>query len=116
MINELTSQAEFDEILRTSTPRPVFLFKHSTACSTSTGAWRDFQRLAETEARADYWRVLVIENRALSQQVAKQTSLRHESPQVLLFHKGRVVWHESHWRISVKALQKSLEVLLAPVA
>ncbi len=116
MINELTSTEQFFEILQTSKQRPVCLFKHSTACGTSAGAWRDFQRFAESEPRPEYWRVLAIEQRALAKFIAQHTTVRHESPQVLLFHEGKVLWHASHWNITAQALQKALETIPVRVA
>ena len=113
MIKDLNSPEQFDALLQVSQACPVFLFKHSTACFTSSYAWRQFQRCAESESRAEYWCVRVLEQRALSQHVARQTNVQHESPQALLFHHGRVVWHDSHEGITIGALQKSLATVLA---
>lgn len=114
MIHELSTTDQFDEVLETSKQRPVYLFKHSTACGTSAGAWQDFQRFAAAEPHAAYWRVLVIERRALSRHVAQNTGVPHQSPQVLLFRDGKVVWWQSHWRITLQALQQSLLETSAP--
>ncbi len=114
MIKELTSLQQFDEILQTSQQRPILLFKHSTACSASSRSWRNFQRFAESEARPEYWRVRVLENRALSLHVARQTHVQHESPQVLLLHHGKVVWHDSHEGITAAALRQAVTPLFAP--
>lgn len=114
MIRELSATAQIGEILETSAQRPVFLFKHSTACGTSSAAWRDFQQWAANEPRAEFWRVLAIERRELSQYVEQRTGVRHESPQVLLFHNGKVVWQQSHWRITLQALRQALQATSAP--
>ncbi len=116
MIKELTAAEQLEEILQTSKQRPVLLFKHSTSCLTSASAWREFQRFAEAESRPEYWRLLVIERRALARLVAQQTAVRHESPQTLLLYNGKTIWHESHRRISFKALQKSLEMIPSAIA
>lgn len=116
MIKELNTLEQFTEILQTSQARPVVLFKHSTSCFTSSHAWRVFQRFVEGEPRPEYWLVHVIEQRKLSQHVAQHIGVRHESPQVLLLHKGQVVWHDSHEGITASALQKHLTPLLAPGA
>ncbi len=113
MIKDLNSPEQFEEILQTSQQRPVFLFKHSTSCFTSSYAWRIFQKFAASEARPEHWRVLVLEQRALSQHLARQTGVQHESPQVLLLHEGKVVWHDSHEGITANALQKNLDTVLA---
>lgn len=114
MIKELSAPDQFDEILETSARCPVFLFKHSTACGTSSAAWREFQQWAAGEPRAEFWRVLAIERRELCLYLEQQTGVRHESPQVLLFQNGKVVWHQSHWRITVQALRQALETTATP--
>lgn len=113
MIKDLNSPEQFEEILQTSRQRTVFLFKHSNACFTSSYAWRIFQNFAANEARPEYWRALVLEQRALSQHIARQTQVQHESPQVLLFYDGKVVWYDSHEGITANALQKNLAAVLA---
>jgi bacillithiol system protein YtxJ len=42
--------------------------------------------------------------RALSNQVAQDFGVIHESPQVILVREGKVVYHESHYGISYAAL------------
>ena len=116
MIKDLDSPEQLNEILQSSHERPVLLFKHSTSCFISSHAWRTFQRFVESETRPEYWCVRVIEKRALSQHVARQTNVQHESPQVLVFHRGKVVWHDSHEGITVGALQKNLTPWLMPEA
>jgi bacillithiol system protein YtxJ len=55
------------------------------------------------------WKVLVIEDRQLSAKIASETGVRHQSPQALLFHRGEVVWHDSHWSIDENALEEALD-------
>lgn len=109
MIHQVKREADFEYILVASRERPVFLFKHSTACGISSRAWREFQQFAAREGEAEYWVVLAIEDRGLSQAIAKQTGIRHQSPQVLLFRREKVVWHESHFSIREKALEAALQ-------
>ncbi len=109
MVRDVKTEQDFQQLLADSRSRPVFLFKHSTSCPISGRAWKLFSQFVETCEEADFWRVLVIENRPLSQWIADQTGIWHESPQVILFHRGRPVWHESHFGITEKALKKALE-------
>lgn len=111
MIQQIKREADFEYILSASQERPVFLFKHSTACGISSRAWREFQQFTARESEAEYWVVLAIEDRALSRAIAKQTGIRHQSPQVLLFHQGEVVWNESHFSIREKALEAALQTI-----
>jgi bacillithiol system protein YtxJ len=112
MVEDCETAKDFEGLLGTSYERPVFLFKHSTRCGISAGRWRAFCGLAETEPRAVYRRVLVIENRDLSREVAQKTGITHQSPQVILFHNGRAVWDASHYSITEAEMTKALEQAL----
>ena len=57
------------------------------------------------EADAIY-QVDVINQRPLSQFIAMQTGIVHESPQVLLFIHGEVIDHASHHSISRKLMEE----------
>lgn len=112
MIQECQSHQDLRQLLTDSQRRPVFLFKHSSRCPISASVWREVQDFECACSEADFWRVLVIENKSLSAQVAAETGIRHQSPQALLFYKGQVIWHKSHWDISQKALQDALKQIV----
>jgi bacillithiol system protein YtxJ len=81
----------------------TLIFKHSTSCIISAKALREYRLLLRNEADLRGWKpniVRVIENREVSNQIAADTKVKHESPQVLLIHKGKLVWHASHAKVS----------------
>lgn len=112
MIQDLNTVQEYEQMVAESQTRPAFLFKHSTRCPISASAWRSVQTCAQAEKRAAFYRVLVVENRTLSSHIAEMTQVRHESPQVLLFWRGRVVWHASHWAITPESLTQALDTAI----
>jgi bacillithiol system protein YtxJ len=59
----------------------------------------------------EFWRVQAIQQRPLSQQIAQRTGVAHESPQVLLFQNGQVVWQASQGRIHEEAMREGLQLL-----
>ena len=109
MIKSCETTQDFDRLLALSHEKPVFLFKHSTRCPISAGRWRVLQGFAEQEPRADFYRLLVIEDRSLSLDVAQKTGVRHQSPQILLFYDGKVVWDTSHGAITEEAMRSALD-------
>lgn len=107
MIRELRSTAELAQLL--SATRPVLILKHSTQCPISAAAYRAFQRFAAAHPRAAEYRVVkVIEQRPLSNEIARRLGVRHQSPQALLIHRGTVRWHASHWNITEQSLAAAL--------
>ncbi len=63
----------------------------------------------ETNKEASFREIVVQEARPLSDLVARETGIRHESPQVILFRNGEAVWNTSHHGISVASLRKALD-------
>lgn len=113
MIQDLATVQDYEQMLARSQARPVFLLKHSTRCPISASRWREFQDFAGGEGRADFYRLLVVENRTLSIYVAEATGIRHQSPQVFLFSQCRLTWHQSHWAITADEMRAALESALA---
>ena len=46
--------------------------------------------------------------RSVSQQVALRSGVEHESPQIIVFQRGAVVWNASHDDITAEALARWL--------
>ncbi len=106
----LKSLEQIEEILTKSNEMPVLVFKHSDRCGVSSASKSDLDRdwdLRENEIVAYY--LDVVENRAVSDEVAKRFGVRHESPQVLVIRDGAVVHTSSHWDISVRELRTALK-------
>jgi bacillithiol system protein YtxJ len=109
MIRACDSDEAFRAVLADSARVPVYLMKHSTRCGISARAHVAFEQFArEIGDRAECWQVLVIEDRPLSQAIAAETGVTHQSPQMLLFKDGRVVWNTSHGMITRDALERAL--------
>lgn len=88
---------------------PLFLlFKHSTSCPISCGAFEEYEEwLASSPALPSAW-LHVVEERPLARAVAERTGVRHESPQALLLVDGRCVWNASHGAITPASLAAAL--------
>src|SRR5712691_9103735 len=105
---DLTPLEHLDELHRLiedSQSRPVLLFKHSYTCGTSREALDD--RGLEGSA-LQYAMVTVQTHRAVSNAVAQQLGVRHETPQALLIRDGRVVWSASHFRVTAAAVENAI--------
>ncbi len=84
------------------------VFKHSLTCPISKGAFEQFQAYMEEQQTIPAYYLYIQEVRPLSNQIAEQFGIRHESPQVLYLKDGKVVWSESHWNITKKSLQEHI--------
>jgi len=112
--NPVVSRSEVDDIFRSDELRPQLVYKHSPACSVSwfvqAALDRQLDALAES---ADCHRVDVIGRGEISSYVASRSGVVHQSPQLILLHRGKVVWDASHGGIRpdvVRGVLGSLEV------
>ena len=77
----------------------VVLYKHSNRCGVSASALRVVEKFTLAQPEVSIFKVDVIAQRELSDQIAETFSVRHESPQILVLKDGTVVYHRSHWQI-----------------
>jgi bacillithiol system protein YtxJ len=102
----LTDLGQFEEMLQESYTQPVVVFKHSTRCSISRMALRQFENQWNLEGKMVPYFLDLLEYRPISNTIATQLEVIHQSPQVIVIRNGCSVYHASHERISVEELQQ----------
>jgi bacillithiol system protein YtxJ len=95
----LENEQQLEALLESSHVNPQFVFKHSTRCSISSMALSRFEKGQSSESMPVAWYLDLIRFRHLSDALSQASGIQHESPQVLLFHQGRCVYHASHLAI-----------------
>lgn len=50
----------------------------------------------------------LIRYRSISDQIAEEFNVRHQSPQVIVLRDGQVIYHTSHHLINAEVLRKTL--------
>ncbi len=106
----LHTTEDVDKFIQRSHEKPVFIFKYSPYCSISYLKWETFLFFVREHPDIPYAKIDVIEQRPLSNYIAEITGVRHQSPQVLAFARGSVVWHASHWNIEEENLVAALKL------
>ncbi|MEX1382870.1 bacillithiol system redox-active protein YtxJ [Lutibacter sp.] len=96
----LTETTQLKEIVELSNNKLVMIFKHSTRCGISSGVLSRFEKATDStlETVAFYYLDL-IQYRNISNQIAKEFNVYHQSPQAIILKNGVVVKHESHYDI-----------------
>lgn len=93
----IQSKANLEELIADSFTRPQLIFKHSTRCSISRYVLSDFiahYTFSSDELESHYLDLL--NYREISNQIADQLEVAHQSPQILLIKNGKAVVHASH--------------------
>jgi len=105
----LNSFSDLDAAVQRSYDHPIVIFKHSSTCGTSAMALEEVHDLIALEPAAEVFVVVVQLARAVSNEIEKRFSLRHESPQSVIVRDGAVVWHASHFRVTREEIAAALE-------
>ena len=90
--------------------KPVLIYKHSDRCATCFMTRRAVEEvMAHYAGKAEFLFIDVIRNRDLSTAIARDTAIRHESPQVIIFSSGEAVFNTSHGNIRADVLNGQIE-------
>jgi bacillithiol system protein YtxJ len=106
--NKLTDETQLATIKEESAQQPVLIFKHSTTCSISAMAYSRMERNWKDDAGIKPYYLDLLRFRSISNRLASEFGVEHESPQVLLIHNGECVYDASHMGISFQALQQAV--------
>ena len=96
----LKTEEELNNIIKKSSDKPQVIFKHSTRCSISSMAKNRLDR-SEPPTDVDFHYLDLIACKALSNKIAEDFFVEHESPQVLVIKNGKCIYDESHSGISM---------------
>ena len=99
--NQLTSEEGLEALKEASKETPQVIFKHSTRCSISSVAYQRIQK-SEQPAGIQFHLLDLIAYRSLSNKIAQDFGVHHESPQVLVIKNGECVYDDSHMGISMR--------------
>jgi bacillithiol system protein YtxJ len=101
---EITDIESLTQFLALSNGSLAIIFKHSNSCGISSQAYTQMTRLGRPLG------LVIVQNaRAVSDEIEKRTGVAHETPQLLIFRSGEVVWTASHGQIRAEAVAAALE-------
>lgn len=106
----LSNLTQLSSIKEQSAVKPQIIFKHSTRCSISTMALSRLERSNELP-NADFYYLDLLAHRDISNKIAEEFNVYHESPQILLISKAECVYDESHSGISMDELIEQINQL-----
>lgn len=102
----MSNEDQLSQIVSQSQDTPCLIFKHSTRCSISSMAKMRLEsgwNFDSKELKVYY--LDLIAHRNVSNQVAEELSVHHESPQMILLDKGEVVLDASHLDCTVEEIR-----------
>ena len=106
---DLTSISDLNDAISSSENGLVVLFKHSTRCSISRMAFKILEMGWDSSLDdVDLYYLDLLNHRDVSNSIAEQLSIEHQSPQLLVLHHGKVLGVSNHSDISAEEVKKHL--------
>ncbi len=102
--NKLNSVDDLNKAIELSNEKPVVIYKHSTRCSISSMALNRLERAWTNTENIEPFYLDLIEHRDLSQKIAEDLNVMHESPQLILIKDAKAIYNASHMDISFRDL------------
>ncbi len=100
----LQTEEQVNEIKTRSADKPQVIFKHSIRCSISSMAKSRLDR-GEQPQDLDFYYLDIINHRNVSNKIAKDFEVHHQSPQILIINGGQCVYDESHSGIQMDEIK-----------
>ena len=103
--NYIESEEDLKRAIATSAEKKVAIFKHSTKCFISKTVLKNFEKEVEnSDKNVDYYFLDLLAHRDLSNKIADDLGVTHQSPQLIVLENGVVVNHASHQSISLSLI------------
>ena len=100
---------QIEEIIELSEQMPVIIFKHSTRCSISRMALKNFENEYDLGESVSAYFLDLISFREVSNEIASRFNVAHQSPQLLLIVGGKSVYDVSHSSIDAQELKSKIQ-------
>lgn len=108
--NYLERTEQLNDIVNESSHNTILIFKHSTRCNISRAALDRLERNwkeAEVPNVKPYFLDL-LSYRNISNAIAEQFNVEHQSPQVLIIRNGKSVYDNSHYGIDFSEIKRKV--------
>ena len=103
----ITNNSQLEELITSKDNQLKAIFKHSTRCGISRMVLKSFESEFDLDENQITMYFLDLLNfREISNKIAKDMNVYHQSPQLIAFKNGEVLYHASHSDISVESLKK----------
>ncbi len=104
----LNNEEQLEEINNASNEKHILIFKHSTRCPTSAMALNRLERNWDDSLAITPYYLDLVSFRSISNKIAADYNIVHQSPQVLIIKEGKCIFDTSHLSISVDSIKEQI--------
>lgn len=102
---KIESEEDLAKAIESSYHHKIAIFKHSTSCFISKTVLRNFEKEVEnSNPSVDLYYLDLLAHRPVSNKIAADLGIRHESPQLIVIENGKPVNSASHEDISLSQI------------
>ncbi|MFY1046324.1 bacillithiol system redox-active protein YtxJ [Chryseobacterium sp. GP-SGM7] len=104
--NVIRSEEDLEKAIKQSHERRIAIFKHSTSCFISKTVLKNFEKEVENSEgqNVSLYFLDLLAFRPISNKIAEDFRIRHESPQLIVFENGQPINNASHQDISLSQI------------
>jgi len=102
----IRSEEDLENAVKQSYENRVAIFKHSTSCFISKTVLKNFEKEIENsgEQNVSFYFLDLLAFRPISNKIAEDFAIRHESPQLIVLENGKAINNASHQDISLSQI------------
>lgn len=102
----IKSDEDLEKAIKQSYENRVAVFKHSTSCFISKTVLKNFEKEIENsdEQNVSFYFLDLLTFRPISNKIAEDFGIRHESPQLIVIEDGKAINNASHQDISLSQI------------
>ncbi|WP_426474320.1 bacillithiol system redox-active protein YtxJ [Chryseobacterium balustinum] len=102
----IKSEEDLEKAIKQSYENRVAVFKHSTNCFISKTVLKNFEKEIENsdEQNVSFYFLDLLAFRPISNKIAEDFGIRHESPQLIVIEDGKAINNASHQDISLSQI------------
>ena len=98
----IASEEDLNKAVEESFTKKVVIFKHSTRCQISKMVLKNFENeVQNSDKDVSYYFLNLIAHRDLSNKIAEDFDVTHQSPQLIVLENGKAIKDASHQSISI---------------
>jgi bacillithiol system protein YtxJ len=109
---DLENVEEYRDAVNKSFEKPVLFFKHSTTCFISKAVKKNLEKQinkSQDKDKVDLYYLDLLFFRPISNLMANDLNVSHQSPQVILVKNGEVKYNASHENIDFQNVLEALK-------
>ncbi|WP_447950889.1 bacillithiol system redox-active protein YtxJ [Chryseobacterium koreense] len=100
--HEIKSEGDLEDAIRKSSEKKVVIFKHSTRCHISKMVKKKFEKeVGNSDKAVEYYYLDLLAHRNISNKIADDLGVEHQSPQLIVLENGNAVRNASHHSINL---------------